>query len=414
MTYDVVIIGAGCAGLLAAMEMSKKSKLSVLLIEQVRRLHDSRNVSNGWFGGSAKSDVRIFEDSNFGGHIQTDKLFNAFIGHLKSHMTGNLRRVRQRLGKKELRAITNAGFDVVEPTTHILSADKMIQIENSVQKDLQGKIDIKTNCRIEKIDKVHGEFRVYSADNQMFSAKKCILALGRGGANWASEALQSLKINHHTDSYELGIRLEFPERAISEFSSSNFRVKFGEYRTSIIACRGTIEMENVDEFRTSNIRVVTGKLTHNASLCLLKTFKTKTPLQDVLRLVKIANVLADEQLLREPASRWLSGTSILSPVPEYASMKDGLEKIFTLFPTAKKRTLVYAPEARINTVKFELSKDMESNIVGLYIVGDMSGHTNSFAQAGCSGLAAARHIIKTSKSRRKAHGRRKQVKSAVR
>jgi uncharacterized FAD-dependent dehydrogenase len=302
--------------------------------------------------------------------------------------------------------MTDAGFGIFEPNTYIISSDKMIQMENSVQKDLQSTIEIKTNCRVEKIDKIRGEFHLYTADDNVFVAKKCILALGRGGANWASGALQSLKIGKLADSYELGVRLEFPEKILSKLSSSNFRVTFGDYRTSTIACRGTIEMENVDDFKTSNVRVIAGKPTHNASVCLLKTFKSKTPLKDVLRLVKIANVLADEQLLREPVSRWLSDTSILSPVPEYASLKDGLEEFFRLFPEARKRTTIYAPEARLNTVKFELSKDMESSIDGLYIVGDMSGHTNSFAQAGCSGLVAARHIMKIT-PRRKTNGRRK-------
>jgi uncharacterized FAD-dependent dehydrogenase len=394
MVYDVVIIGAGTAGLLAAMELTKKANLSVLLVEQVKRLHDSRNVSNGWFGGSAKSDVRIFDDVDFGGHVLTAKLFKSLIAHLKEHMTGSPRIIKSKLGKRELKTMLDAGFSVFQPNTHVISTDKMIQIESSVQKYLQSSIDIKTNCRIERLDKIRGEFHLYTADNNVFIAKKCILALGRGGANWATNALQSLKIDQVSSSYELGVRLEFPEKALSDLSSSNFRVAFGNYRTSLISCRGTIEMENVDDIKTANVRIVSGKPTHNASLCLLKTFNSNTPLEDVLRLVKIANVLADEQLLREPASKWLNGTSILSPVPEYLSMKDGIEAILTLFPKAKRRAVVYAPEARLNAVKFKLSKDMESTIHGLYIVGDMSGQTNSFAQAGCSGIVAARHAMK--------------------
>jgi len=35
---------------------------------------------------------------------------------------------------------------------------------------------------------------------------------------------------------------------------------------------------------------------------------------------------------------------------------------------------------------------METAMNGLYIVGDMSGHTKSFVQAACSGINAARHI----------------------
>ncbi len=395
MIYDVAIVGAGAAGLLAAMEITKKSKMSVLLIEQVKRLHDSRNVSNGWFGGSAKSDVRIFEDPGFGGDVLNPVLFKAFMGHLHSHMKGKAKVVRGKLGKKELLKISNLGFSVFEPTTHIISSEKMIQIEKSVQKDLQTRIELKSNCRIEKIDKSGSNFQLYTSDNKVFTAKKCILALGRGGAHWAESALQSLDLQRSSPHFDLGIRLEFPEKALSEFGSSNFRVSFDDYRTSVLTCRGIVEMENVDDIKTSNVRNITGKITHNASCFLLKRFYSKNALSDAVRLVKIANVLADEQLLREPVSRWLAGESVLAPVPEYAGLVDGLSKLLTLIPGAKRRGTVFAPEARINTAIFNLTKDMESTVGGLYIVGDMSGHTNSFAQAGCSGIAAARHILKS-------------------
>ncbi len=395
MIYDVAIVGAGAAGLLAALELTKKSKLSVLLIEQVKRLHDSRNVSNGWFGGSAKSDVRIFEDQGFGGDVQNPILFKALMSHLTSHMKGKPKLIRGSLGKRELTHINSLGFSVYEPTTYILSSDKMIQIEKSVQKLLQSKIEIKSNCRIEKIDKSGSNFQLFTSENKVFTAKKCILALGRGGSQWAVNALSTLDIRGEATGFDLGIRLEFPEKALSEFSSSNFRVAFDDYRTSVFTCRGIVEMENVDDIKTSNIRNMSGKTTHNASCYLLKKFTSNTPLADVVRLVKIANVLADEQLLKEPVSRWLAGESVLAPVPEYAGLVAGLQKLLTLIPGAKRRGTVYAPEARINTCIFELTKDMESTVKGLYIVGDMSGHTNSFAQAGCSGIAAARHIVKT-------------------
>lgn len=52
MIYDVAIIGSGPSGIFAALELVQNSGLSVLLIEKVKRIHDTRNVSNGWFGVS--------------------------------------------------------------------------------------------------------------------------------------------------------------------------------------------------------------------------------------------------------------------------------------------------------------------------------------------------------------------------
>jgi len=103
-------------------------------------------------------------------------------------------------------------------------------------------------------------------------------------------------------------------------------------------------------------------------------------------------VISDQQLMKESVSKFLSGTSSISPIPEYQSLIPGVRELARHFPMLAQKGSFYAPEARLNTVKYKLTKDMETEMNGLYIVGDMSGHTKSFVQAACSGINAARHI----------------------
>lgn len=391
--YDVVICGAGPAGLFAAMELARTNS-SILLLEQVKRLHDTRNVSNGWMGGSAKSDLRLFVDPGFGGSINDQWATEAMLTHIEENSKSKIKRTKDKLPAKFIRHLADNDVNVYEPTAYIIGSDKLTQIENSFQSKLTDKITIKSNSRIDSIKKENDIFSIMAGDKPYF-AKKCILAMGRGGANWLINTAPNLVLSYTDDNFDLGIRLEFPHSLIREITkkSSTFRMNFLNYRTTAFTTKGFIEMENVDEFKSSNARSIVGKSTHHTSFALLKTFEQPNALQKALRLVQIANILADGQLIKEPASKLLTDTSVLSPIKEYASLKDGLRKIFDIIPQIEARCNIYAPEARLNTVKFDLSSNMETAIQGLYITGDMSGQTKSFGQSACSGLIAARHII---------------------
>jgi uncharacterized FAD-dependent dehydrogenase len=82
-SYDVIIIGAGPAGIFAALEISKKSSLKVLILEKGRRV-DKRNcligdqapscvncqpcsIMCGWGGAGAFSDGKLTLTTEFGG-----------------------------------------------------------------------------------------------------------------------------------------------------------------------------------------------------------------------------------------------------------------------------------------------------------------------------------------------------------
>ena len=84
---------------------------------------------------------------------------------------------------------------------------------------------------------------------------------------------------------------------------------------------------------------------------------------------------------------------MLNHIPEFMDVMSGVTKLGELFPAIKKKSLIFGPESRLNSICFKLSPTMETTIDGLYIVGDMSGHTSSFVQAACSGIVAGNSLI---------------------
>ena len=62
--------------------------------------------------------------------------------------------------------------------------------------------------------------------------------------------------------------------------------------------------------------------------------------------------------------------------------------------TANYDTLLYGVEVKFYSARLELTEELESERPGLFAIGDGAGITRGLAQAGASGVQAARAIAK--------------------
>lgn len=386
------MVGSGPAGILAALEVASQTNLRVLMLERIKRLHDSREVANGFMGGSSRSDVKLFLTGGFGGEITNSYVIEDVMEVLERWGKRRIRRSKNRLTQRQVEAIQGRGVEVDEPEVAQLGSEHMAAIEKAMHGWLLKNVDFRSNCGVQTIDVEDGRFRLETSAGT-FGTRYCILAMGRGGTGWL--AGQKLGVDLEATSYDLGVRLEFPQALLKELTdkSTNFRLRFGDFRTTAISCGGTVELENVYGIQTSNGRTISGRAGPNSNFGLLKKIASKNPLQEMSRVVQIVNVLADGQLFRESPSRLLSDSSQLSYLPEFVQMKEGLQKIFEVWPQLRSRASMYAPEARLNGARVKTSQHGQTSIPGLYVCGDMSGQTKSFMQACGSGLLAGRNIV---------------------
>ncbi|HBP37548.1 MAG TPA: FAD-dependent oxidoreductase, partial [Clostridiales bacterium] len=87
--------------------------------------------------------------------------------------------------------------------------------------------------------------------------------------------------------------------------------------------------------------------------------------------------------------------SLVLPKRHLDNIIEMIETLDKLAPgTANHDTLLYGVEVKFYSSRLELNNELETKLPGLYAVGDGAGITRGLAQAGASGVIAARSIIK--------------------
>jgi len=397
MLYDVILIGSGPANLFAAMELVNSGDFKVLVLEKARRLNDSRNVSNGWLGGCARAGTDLFLEPGFGGKIEDKSVINTFVERLSEYCDVRQKVSKSKILKKTVKRMEDDGISLQEPDSIRLSEDKIIKLGDFFYSQLREKATVLHKTDIYAIEKDDSHFIVRS-NQGCFEAKNIVLGAGRGGAKWL-EGIKAFDLTYSQSAFDFGVRLEFPSLHLAEIldKTNAFRVKFGDYKTSAVVVHGSVETEEINHIKVANGRQSSLGRSYLCNMSFLKTYKSKDAYSEVYRLAEIVNILYDGQIFRESIQRVLSESCAVSPLEEFKSIREGLQELVRIFPKLSTKCIVYGPEVRLNAAEFNLSASFESDVKGLYIVGDMSGKTNSFVQAACSGLLAAENLKKTRK-----------------
>ena len=453
--YNVAIVGAGPAGIFAALEITKlKPDWKVVLIEKGQRIEKRKCLLRegyekcpnckkcgllcGWGGAGAFSDGKLTLTPDVGGHMldymsrdkveelikYSDKLY------LKFGATEEVFGTDIETFKELEREASLAELKLVYSPVRHLGTERSLDVLKNMQDFLDKKITIRNDVSARNLIVECEQVKGLILDNgEEIRAEYTIIAPGREGADWLTKEFSQNKIGMVNNAVDVGVRVELPAPVFEPITSKLYESKliyhsptFGdEVRTFCMNPNGEVVQENYNGIATVNGHSYAEKTTNNTNFALLVserfTEPFKEPIQYGQHIASLANMLAGGILVQRFGDL-LDGrrstperikASILTPtltcatpgdlslVIPYRQMTSIIEMLYALDKiapgTASRYTLLYGIEVKFYSARVKLTNELETEgVKNLFAIGDGAGVTRGLIQASASGVHAARVI----------------------
>jgi hypothetical protein len=455
--YDVVIVGGGPAGIFAALELSKTTNLSILLLEKGRDLHFRRcpiigknrscppcspcDLVSGWGGAGAFSDGKLTLSPHVGGQLESyvgtekaaelihyvDDIYLKFGASNEVHGAGA--EVKQLKKRAE-----EAGLKLIPAPIRHMGTERCRQVLKEMHQFLSGRIESQTDTAAISIIRRDGVITgVQTDDGQQIESRYLIIAPGREGADWLLKEAARLGLTLHNNPIDVGVRVEVPLKVLEELTNMLYEVKlefhsptFGDrIRTFCMCPAGEVTMETtggLEPVITVNGHSYAQRKTANTNFALLVSATFSYPFREPIAygkyLARLANIISGGVIvqrwgdLNQGRGSTLSSIDggLVKPTLKSATPGDlgyvlpyrflkGISEMMTVMDklspgVASPDTLLYGVEVKFYSSRLELTENLETEIPNLFAIGDGAGVSRGLIQAAASGVVAAREIAR--------------------
>ncbi|MDR3354372.1 MAG: FAD-dependent oxidoreductase [Synergistaceae bacterium] len=248
--YDVIIVGAGPAGLFAALELSRAG-MGVLMLDKGRDI-DKRScplklgaaecaqckpcgVICGWGGAGAFSDGKLTLTPEFGGNMEQycgrEELVSLIAEvdriYLEHGASSDIFKPEGDLASKIIDRARRAGLNVLPAIIRHMGTDRSKDILRNLYIRAKSLFDISMNTAVSEIvlapdGAVSG---VKLSDGEIISARNVLLAPGREGAPWMEETINKLGLDIASLPVDIGVRVEIPSAWAKEITDQFYEIK---------------------------------------------------------------------------------------------------------------------------------------------------------------------------------------------
>ncbi|MCR5482942.1 MAG: FAD-binding protein [Bacilli bacterium] len=267
-----------------------------------------------------------------------------------------------------------------------------------------------------------------SNDKETILGNEVVLAVGRKGASWLSDMCKVHGVKTKIGAVDIGIRYELPDEVMKDINKYMYEGKFigrlkpyeDKVRTFCQNPSGFVSAEVYD----NGLTLVNGhsykeKKSTNTNLAILVTHHFTTPFDKPIEfgenVARNLNALAAGHVMVQRLGdikrggrsyqEFLDKNSVVPTLKDavagdltyslgYRTMTDiltfinAVDKVVPGF--ANDDNLLYGPEIKFYSNEIELNNRFETNIKGLYSIGDGGGLTTGLMMASASGVKLAR------------------------
>lgn len=402
--YDVIIIGAGPAGIFTALELVRSKKnLDILIVDKGKTLSkrncparnlgkcvgcDPCSITFGWSGAGAFSDGKLSLSPEVGGNITdymddkqakdlikyADSIYLSFGAQDEVHGLNSrtIDDIKYEASKHNIQLIPCPVRHLgTEKAFYVLQGmyEYMMKNDNVEFCEMTTVVDI-----MEEDGKARGIVVKEKEEEKTLYADFIVAAPGRGGAEWLSEQTKKLSIKTNNNAVDIGVRVEVPNSIMDHLTKDLYEAKLVYYsdtfdnkvRTFCMNPGGVVSQENYE----GGLALVNGhsyadeKLkSDNTNFALLVSTRFTEPFKEPIEygkyVARLANMLTGGGILVQRLGDLLQGRR---------TDKDRLKKSSTI-PTMKNAVpgdLSYVLPHRYLVSIIEALKAFDKVAPGLY------------------------------------------------
>ncbi|MGB9834325.1 MAG: NAD(P)/FAD-dependent oxidoreductase [bacterium] len=438
--YDLIIVGAGPAGIFTAIELTRANlPINVLLLEKGKEIDERTSLISGWGGAGAFSDGKLTLSPEIGGYLRdfrgleealnlihyVDQIYLEFGA--PSTIYGTNEDELSNLSRKA--ALASLRF--IPSRIRHLGTDNCKNILRGFRDYLKEKVEIRTGVQVTKILTENGKAKgVEIANGEVIESDFLVVAPGREGAAWWVEECRRLNLTMARNPVDVGVRVEVPAAVLEPLTSVSFEAKLEYFsksfddrvRTFCMCPYGVVAMESSEGIITVNGHSYANRKTENSNFAILVSTRFTDPFKEPITygryIARLANLLGGTVIIqrlgdlesgrRSTKDRIAHGIVTptlkeatpgdLSFVLPYRYLTDILEMIkaidFLAPGLASRHTLLYGVEVKFYSSRPKLNSVLETEIQNLFNIGDGAGVSRGLIQASASGVVAAREIAR--------------------
>jgi uncharacterized FAD-dependent dehydrogenase len=459
LNFDVIIVGAGPAGIFSALELADKTDLSILMLDKGpaidrRKCPASRGLGcvncdpcsllAGWGGAGAFSDGKLTLSTEVGGWLNEycteeelwDLLKYVDSVYIKFGATKHLYGVSQQKFEEMERKASLAGLKLVQQKVRHMGTEKCAETLRKMRSHLEGRVDIRTRTDVKSLlvkdGKVEG---VETTKGEKFYGKYVIVAPGRIGAEWLKTEAEILGLKTLNNPVDIGVRVELQAAVMEELTKTLYEPKLiyhsksfdDQVRTFCVSPLGEVITESYDGILTVNGQSYAERKTKNTNFAILVTTSFTEPFREPIAygkyIARLSNLLSGGVIIQrlgdlkagrrsteERIKRSLCVPTLKNATPgdlsfvlPYRYLADITEMLQALDKVApgiySNDTLLYGIEVKFYSSRLELTNQLETKIHNMFTIGDGAGVSRGLIQASASGVIVAEEISKRAKKK---------------